>query len=173
MPRPSKVEQLPQELREELDERLVDRGFSGYEELAEWLEENGHAISKSSLGRYGKGFKERLANLRVASAQAKEIVSAMGDDEGAMGEALTSLAQEKAFQVLMDMQAGEQDVPIDRLMKSIAKLGSTDVQQKSFRIEVQERAEEAAQETEEVLREEGLSDDVAEGIRDKILGITE
>ena len=171
MPRPSKVMQLPKETRKELDEKLVARGFGGYEELAEWLAEEGYEISKSSLGRYGKGFKDRLAKLRVATAQAKEIVAATQDDEGALNESLIALTQEKAFQVLMDMDAEDQDVPIDRLMRAISKLGSTSVKQKKYAAEVRERAEEAAEDVEEIVQDAGLSDEAAGDIRSKILGV--
>ena len=53
MPRRSGVTGLPPEIRDELNARLVANGFSGYEALSEWLEEQGYSLSKSALHRHG------------------------------------------------------------------------------------------------------------------------
>jgi hypothetical protein len=46
MPPRSKVAMLPQALRDELERRMVERGFSGYEELADWLQKQGFQIAE-------------------------------------------------------------------------------------------------------------------------------
>lgn len=171
MPRRSKVLSLPEAVRQTLDRKLVEHGFQDYEDLSEWLHGKGYEISKSAVHRYGQEFEARLAALRLASAQAKEIVTAIGDNEGAMGDALTSLAQEKAFQVLMNLEAEDEEISLDKLMTSIARLNRTGIQQKKFQQEMREKARAAAEEVEEITRQEGLSDDVAATIREKILGI--
>lgn len=173
MPRRSKVKSLPKAIREELDEKLVEQGFQGYEELAEWLDEKGFDISKSSVHRYGQEFEDRLEALRIATAQAKEITEQVGDDEGALGDALTAVVQEKAFGLLTSMEMEEQEVEFTSLMNAIARLQKASVKQKKFRQEMREKAQEAADDAEEIARDEGLSDQAAEQIREKILGIPE
>lgn len=164
---------LPNELREALDKRLVQEGFQNYEEMSAWLAEQGYDISKSSVHRYGQEFEDRLDALRVATAQAKEIVSATGDDEGALSDALTSLVQEKAFRVLTSMDMEEQEVEFTGLMNAIARLQRSSVQQKKLMAEMRQRAREAADDAEHIAREGGLSDEAAAKIRDKILGVTD
>lgn len=172
MPPRSKVLALPPEVKDALDRELVRRGFQDYEGLEAWLEERGFNISKSSLNRYGQQFEDRLAMLRVATEQAKAIVEELGDDGGAMGEALTAVAQEKAFQVLMEMSVESiGDVDFDKLLRGVAQLNAASVQQKKWRAEVSRRAAAAASEVEELAREGGLSDEAAAQIRAKILGI--
>jgi len=173
MPRRSKVKSLPKAIREELDEKLVEQGFQGYEELAEWLDEKGFDISKSSVHRYGQEFEDRLEALRIATAQAKEITEQVGDDEGALGDALTAVVQEKAFGLLTSMEMEEQEVEFTSLMNAIARLQKASVKQKKFRQEMREKAQQAADDAEEIARDEGLSDQAAEQIREKILGIPE
>ena len=173
MPRRSKVKSLPKAVREELDEKLVEQGFQGYEELAEWLDEKGFDISKSSVHRYGQEFEDRLEALRIATAQAKEITEQVGDDEGALGDALTAVVQEKAFGLLTSMEMEEQEVEFTSLMNAIARLQKASVKQKKFRQEMREKAQQAADDAEEIARDEGLSDQAAEQIREKILGIPE
>ena len=60
MPPRSKVYDLPQELRDELNERLVTSGFQGYEALTEWLAENGFKLSRSAVHRYGSALQEEF-----------------------------------------------------------------------------------------------------------------
>lgn len=172
MPSRNKVLGLPTEVKQELDRRLVASGFQGYDALAAWLLEQGYEISRSSVHRYGKEFGERLAMLRVATEQAKAIVEEMGDDAGAMGEALTAVAQEKAFQVLMELSLEEaSDVNFDKLLAGIARINSAAVQQKKWRADVLKRAEAVVAEVEEMVEGGGLSDDAAAQLRAKILGI--
>ena len=173
MPRRSKVKSLPKDVREALDEKLVEEGFQNYEDLADWLADLGYDISKSSVHRYGQEFEDRLEALRIATAQAKEITEQVGDDEGALGDALTAVVQEKAFGLLTSMEMEEQEVEFTSLMNAIARLQKASVQQKKFMQEMREKAQQAAEEAEEIAREGGLSEDGAEKIRAKILGITE
>jgi DNA-binding ferritin-like protein (Dps family) len=173
MPRRSKVKSLPKDVREALDEKLVEEGFQNYEDLADWLAEQGYDISKSSVHRYGQEFEDRLEALRIATAQAKEITEQVGDDEGALGDALTAVVQEKAFGLLTSMEMEEQEVEFTSLMNAIARLQKASVQQKKFMQEMREKAQQAAEEAEEIARDGGLSEEGAEKIRAKILGITE
>jgi DNA-binding ferritin-like protein (Dps family) len=173
MPRRSKVKSLPKDVREALDEKLVEEGFQNYEDLADWLAEQGYDISKSSVHRYGQEFEDRLEALRIATAQAKEITEQVGDDEGALGDALTAVVQEKAFGLLTSMEMKEQEVEFTSLMNAIARLQKASVQQKKFMQEMREKAQQAAEEAEEIARDGGLSEEGAEKIRAKILGITE
>ena len=170
MPARSKVLTLPPDVREALNTELTRRGFQDYDGLSEWLAERGFEISKSALHRYGSGFERRLATLQVASEQARTIVSAMGDDEGRMGEALTSLVQQKAFEVLVEMESAE-DVGLIDLGHMVARLNATAVAQKRWAQQVTERTERAATEVVELASRGGLSDETAEVIRRKILGI--
>ncbi len=49
-----KVDKLPEMIRKEVENRLLE-GYT-YEEIASYLKEMGHTISKTSIHRYGKPF---------------------------------------------------------------------------------------------------------------------
>ena len=57
MPPRSKVHSLPPELKEWLDNELMARGFSNYEQLAADLNARGAQVSRSALQRYGSPFE--------------------------------------------------------------------------------------------------------------------
>jgi len=163
---------LPDEVRQELEKRLIQGGFAGYVELAEWLNEQGFEISKSSVGRYGKNFKNRLQALKVATDQAKAIVEASEDDAGAMNDAIIRLVQTKTFELLVELEADNKDLP--RIGQMVAKLAQAAVRQKKWQQEmegkIREKAlEEAANTVGESAKQAGISDETILKIRRDVL----
>lgn len=164
----NKVSKLPKEFKEWLDQSLIDGNFSGYDELAAELKAHGFDISKSAIHRYGQEFEDKLHAIRIATEQAKAITDAIPDDAGAMNDALIRLVQQKAFDVLVKMEAG---ASIKDIGLMVARLSNATVKQKQWQTEVRAKAVVAADEVEEIAKKGGLSDEAAELIRQKILGV--
>lgn len=172
MPPRDAVSQLPEELRAQIDARLIKGGFSGYEELSAWLQEQGCAISKSALHRYGQKFEDRVQALKLATGQAKAMVEASPDDEGAVGEALMRLVQEKLFAILLEFEVTDPSkLNLGAIAKAIASLGRTSIAQKKYATEVKDRAKAAADTVEKLVKNSGLTKEAVSEIRSKILGI--
>lgn len=174
MPQRSSIMQLPEDIQAELNKRLVKNGFAGYQGLADWLAEKGFQISKSSIHRHGQQFEERLAAIKVATAQAKAITAAVGDEEGAMNEALIRLVQEKAFDVLVNLQTDDPDKfakVFPKMGIMVARLSRASVTQKKWMAEVKGKAKAAASEVGKIVKSSGLSNEKAKEIREKILGV--
>lgn len=174
----SKVDVLPEEVRDELGRRLVANGFGGYEELEAWLAERGHRIGKSSLHRWGSRFEDRLGALRQVTEQARVIVSETGDDEGAVNEALIRLVQEKAFSLIMEMKVDPEEVDLPKLIRSIADISRASVNQKKWAKEERRKmAAEAAAKIAAASREaaeageSGLSAERIEQIKRELAGM--
>lgn len=143
MPRRAAITRLPPQLKEWLDAELVRRGFSDYVQLAQDLQAQGAAVSKSALHRYGTRFEERLAQLKASTEQARAVIQASPDDEGAMNEALIRLTQDKLFGLLVELEVDPASVNISKVTKSIADLARASVTQKRWQMDV--RAKVAAQ----------------------------
>lgn len=172
MPARSAVMSLPEAAKTELDRRLVQSGFANYQGLSDWLAEQGFEISKSSIHRYGQEFEAKLSALKVATQQAQAISEAVGDDENALGDALVRLAQEKAFQVLMQLNAEDvQKIDLVKMSRAIADLNRSAVQQKKWMGEVKAKVAEVANEVGKEVRDRGMSDSLAEQLVQKVLGI--
>uniref|UniRef100_A0A6H1ZD06 Terminase n=1 Tax=viral metagenome TaxID=1070528 RepID=A0A6H1ZD06_9ZZZZ len=173
MPPRSKVTTLPAEVKAWLDQSLVESNFSGYESLSAELAERGYSIGKSALHSYGQNFEERLSALKLASEQAKAVVAAAPDEEGAVNEALTRMVQEQLFNLLL---AGEGKVDLPKVAKAVAELGRSSVTQKKWQAEHrkairEEYAAEAAMAvTEELRGEDGMSEQLENRIRGILLG---
>ncbi len=121
----SKISQLPDNTKAELDKRLIESSFSGYRELAEWLTSQGCEISKSAIHNYGKDFENRLAALKLSHDFAIAYKESLPDDAGARAEVLTELAQDSLFNLLIQLQKRAQDLGDDDDLSSISKLIST------------------------------------------------
>ncbi len=177
MPQPSSVAQLPTEVRTQLDQRLLASGFSGYTDLTDWLQDQGYEISRSAVGRHASKFKARMERLRETTAMAKEA-GALLDDEGAHGATAVALAQSNLIELLFTYQDVTEETDIEKrskmisqMSKSAAELMRAEVVQQKHKADVRSRAQAAADEIDEVVRKAGLSDDAANQIRAKILGV--
>lgn len=173
MPPRSAVHDLPEELKAELDRRLVAGGFQGYVALAEWLDEQGFGISKSALHRYGQAFEERTAKLRTATRMGVTLAEAVGDDAGALNDALIRMAQGELFDLFVSAEEGGKTLQeaLPEITLAVARLTRASVQQKKWAAEYREKAAAAAEDVAKVARKGGLSDQAVEEIRERILGV--
>ena len=168
----SAVELLPETVRDELNRKLVQSGFSGYRGLSEWLKDQGFEISKTAVHNYGQDFESRLSALKMATEQAKAVAETVEDEEGAMNEALIRLMQQKAFDALMQMEEEGADISFKDLGVLISRVSRASVNQKKFAREIRQAfAEEAASAAEESLKSQGMTRDTIESIKNEILGI--
>ena len=172
MPRRSKVEALPAPVKAWLDQALVENNFSQYERLAAELGKRGYSIGKSSLHNYGQAFEERLKTLRLVTEQARAVVQAAPDDDGAVNDALVRLTQEKMFSILMEMNVAPDAVDLPKLARAVAELGKASVAQKRWQAEARKQAlADAAKEAGEAAKSAGLTDEAAAQIQKRILGV--
>lgn len=107
MPPPRKIDLLPPELRQWLQEELRARGFSQYEDLAEALnfrlEEAGLGlrIRKSAIHAWGSEYQEFVRLQEQATDWAKEWLGDMGmDDQAQRQNVLFQMLTTLAFKVM-------------------------------------------------------------------------
>ena len=134
----STIDQLPDDVRVELDARLADTANT-YEELSAWLKERGYQISKSAIGRYS-----------IRSTQAAQRVAETLQRTQAIAQAHPDLDYTKAASmVLMDglmqrVSTAEDDfaeMPLDKAGRLIASLSRNATYEKRVRQEMKKKAE--------------------------------
>jgi hypothetical protein len=167
MGRRSKIAMLPAEVRDELDRRLVKGNFANHQALADWLSEQGFEISRPAVQRHSQRFDAYLKTLKLATDEARTIVTTAPDDEGAVNDALVRLVQSKLHNLLIEVDMDEPNLA--RIARAVADLGRTSVTQKKWSREVRERLEAqkaiADQKIRGIAKEGGLSDDAEARIR--------
>lgn len=162
----SKVTSLPKNVRERLDKALIDRGFADYTELVEWLESQGHSISRSSLHRYGSKLERKIESVRVSTEMANALVEASPDDAGAMADATLRIVQSRMFDLLMASEKGDlKEISVAARAIAEAARASTTV-----RMERRKARTEAAGIAEKEVKKAGLTRETAAAIRAAIEG---
>lgn len=149
MPPRSRVFTLPTELRAELDRRLIDSGFGGYEALSEWLGEQGYQIGKSALHAYGQDlesdFERTMAEVQRTQRLAKAFAEANPDERGHMVGATARIASESLLRITLALrQSEEEPAKLAKLMPQIARalgeLGRLTISQEQWARELQTHA---------------------------------
>lgn len=179
MARRSKIDGLPPDVRRWLERALTETGFSGYDALETMLRERGFQISKSAIHRYGQKIERRFAAIKASTEAARMLTEGAADDQDARSEAVIALVQTEMFEAIVNLQeAQDGDVdPAERISllskaaKNIATLARASVTLKKFQSEVRAKAALVAKDVEAVVKKGGLSDEAAEDIRRRILGI--
>lgn len=146
MARRSAISALPAELRARLDARLVADGFAGYERLEAWLADEGHAVGKSSIHRYGSELKTQYDEAMSDARALLALTRAAGD----LGEAGSELAASSAAILQTDivrtvLQIRSEENPEKRakllatLTRAQADIGRMSLSLDRYRAEQKER----------------------------------
>lgn len=162
----SRIEvELPPEVQRDVNRLLIEQAT--YEEVAEFLNEQGYDISRSSVGRYGKDFFRMLSLVRVDEAKAQALIE--GDDTMAMEHAASKLLVQQVIAGIANGSVNVAEAP--RIMSDLAKLQSASIQRENYRREIRERTEKAAESVEKKLTKAGVSKEIADMIKRDVLGI--
>lgn len=184
MARRSKVDALPEAVRRWLERALMESGFSGYELLEEMLAEKGYAISKSAIHRYGSKIERRFAAIKASTEAARLLTEGAADDQDARSEAVIALVQTEMFETIVNLQeASDEDIDpgeritlLSKVAKNVASLARASVNQKKFRLDVQEETRrqllaEQSEKLEALQKKGGVTAETQAAIREA-LGIT-
>jgi hypothetical protein len=109
------------------------------------LRRRGYEIFQVQSPALRQVLRERLQSLKLASEQAKAIVEAAPDTEGAVNEALMRLVQEKLFVVLQDIQVDPDRLNLSGITRAVAELCRSSVTQKRWQAEAREQARKEAE----------------------------
>lgn len=130
----SKIDSLPHELISAINDAIVNKRKT-YKEIEEWLKEEGHEISQSSVQRYGKTFLAKLQKISVAREQAKTIIETSSGLKTEMSEATSTVA----FQLLMEMLINTDGKNLDKnalnAIKTLATLERSTVAREKLKLE--------------------------------------
>ena len=182
MPPTSKIDQLPPEVRGELDRRLIANGFGGYVALADWLSEQGFEIGKSAVGERGQRLKRRLAAITASTEAMKMVAAAAPDDADDRSNAIISLLQTDMFEALVEFQEAaaseDEDItPAERIAlyskaaKNIATLTRAAVARHKWASEVREKVDAARAEMQDLASKGGISAEAMAAIDRRLQGI--
>lgn len=173
----SKIAALPPEIHAAVIARLDD-GHT-YEAIADWLSQMGHETSKSAVGRFGKDWAGMGQRLKEARAQAAALVEEIrehpnSDLAEATEQMLFTMVAETLAQGKLEIKDKTSPVALGHMIADLSRAGlNRDKLKLDFKKEFEAKAAKAATEIEKMAKSGGLSDETAEKIRRKILGIAQ
>lgn len=162
-----------------MNRRLVVSDFSGYEELARWLSDQGYQISKSAIHRHGvqleAEFEEAMADVRRTRALAKAAKT--DGDDGDLLSATSGILQDLLLRTTIALRQADSDPAeaaksISMIARAHADVGRFQVALSKWQDEMRDKAALAADSVAKVARKGGLTTEAVETIRREILGIT-
>lgn len=126
-----KIDRLPQAVKREVEEQLVNH--VKYEDISNYLKENGYDVHLSSVCRYGQKFLARFESVRVAKEFAKLLAEDNVDRPATeLHEANNLLASQLIMEAMVDdeMDAGDRA----KIAKSIASLQNAQVANEKLKL---------------------------------------
>ncbi len=178
MPPPSKIDQLPEDVRSELDALIIDNGFGGYVGLSDWLAAKGFEISKTTVGAYGQKLERRLAAVRASTEAARLIAAAAPDDADERSNANISILQSGIFEALVDMQEASDEISpakrveiLGKAAKNIATLSRASVNRHKWAVEIRAKMEAAAADVRKLAAGAGVSEETLTAIDARLQGV--
>jgi len=170
----SKIEtELPPELIEKVNAFLATPGKT-YQDVVDYLQDEGYEISHSSVGRYGKRFLSRLEKIKTAREQAKVIVNEAGDrPTSELTEATNQVAIQMILETLLDIESIDlDDIKLKDLFKSVALLERSAADRDKIKMEYRQRVQDSASKVKDTLSQnKKIDQETINLIEREILGI--
>lgn len=137
----SSVDGLPEEMKRQLDIKLLDTSNS-YTDLAVWLKLEGHAISRSAIGRYA--IRSNQAATRVAETLRRTQAIAKAVEEHPdldYTKAATMVLMDGLMQRVSTAEEEYQELPLDKAGRLIASINRAAIYEKKVRQDMKKKAE--------------------------------
>lgn len=171
MSRKSSIKQLDPRIREAVD-AAIREDRATIDQIVALITELGGDVSRSAVGRYKQRAENQMQKYREAQEVAKVWIGKLqADPEGDIGRLLAEMLRTVAFQSIGDIEAA---TPMDMMLlaKALKDMAGADKLTAERILKVrQETIKEAAVVAVKEAKGAGLSDEAAEMIRKKILGV--
>lgn len=160
-------DELPVEIREQVDRLLVEGG-STYDEIKAFLAGQGFDISRSAIGRYGKDFMAVYQRMKIVEDKSRVLVSEAGD-----GMVLEEAAAKMFSQMILEAQlSGSLDIKtLPRIISDFARLQASTVLRERLKKDIAKKAAKAVANIEQKIQKRHLDPATLKIIREEIYGI--
>jgi len=102
MPARSKVAMLPADVRTELERRIMEGAFSGYHDLAEWLDAQGYHIAHDSVQRHGSWLRQNIEAMERLAEDAQAIAAVAAQASDTIVDVTIQLIHHRVLSMLLE-----------------------------------------------------------------------
>ncbi|MCR4442951.1 MAG: DUF3486 family protein [Peptococcaceae bacterium] len=131
----SRVDELPEDIRQVLDEKINDVTVS-YQEIADQITKMGYPISKSSIGRYAMKQNAAAMRLKEAYEKTRMLVNSIKENRDIdSSEVATAILMDALTQRIATAEEEFDNMPLDKAGRLIASLQRSIVYKEKFKLE--------------------------------------
>ena len=119
----NKVYELPEEIRDEVDRRLMDTSIT-YSDISVWLLNQGYEVSKSTIGRYSLETKQLANRLMETQTRVREMmkIAKNTQDDELLTEGALQIAVGKLSEKIALIEEEMDDLPPEKAIDLMIKL---------------------------------------------------
>lgn len=151
--------------------RLLTTPGKTYQDIVDFIREQGYSISHSSIGRYGKDFLSKLEDIRRVRDQAAAIVDEIGDKPATeMAEAANQIAVQLIMETLMEVDSLK-DEKLTEVLVALSRLERSGIAREKLKMDYQKRITETAKSVTDKLVKKKIDPEVISMIETEILGL--
>lgn len=162
----SKVDELPEEVRLQVDRKLADTSNT-YQDISTWLKSQGYDVSKSSIGRYSMRSSTAVQRLLDAQVQTERLLQVVKHNpEVDYTEASMMMLMDGLVNKLATAEEEFDQMPLDKAGRLVVSLSRTKAYKDKVRQELKKKADIAFAELEgEMMRLIGQDEADAAAVR--------
>ncbi len=135
----SKIESLPQELKQQVDAMVADVGYS-YTDISQWLSEKKYNISRSAVGRYAIRANEAASRVNENLAKTKAILDTLErNPELDTAKASTALMMDGLMQRMSTAEEDYLEMPLDKAGRLLAQLRRVEIADKKLKLDTKRK----------------------------------
>lgn len=150
----SKVDTLPEEIKARVDEMIIDTSNT-YNDIAEWIKEQGYEVSKSSVGRYALRTNAVTQRLIEAQKQTEALVNIVKrNPEVDYTDAGLIMLMDGLVKKLSIAEDEFDKMPLDKAGRLITAISRTKIYKDKVKSEITKRAQLAMEEFKREIRQE-------------------
>ncbi len=147
----SKIDSLPDDIRVQVDEMIIDTNNT-YQEIADWVNEQGFEVSKSSVGRYAMRTTGATQRLIEAQKQTEALVSVIKRNPDIdYTDAGLMMLMDGLVKKLSTAEEEFDNMPLDKAGRLITAISRTKVYKDRVKQDMKKKVELAFQELESQL----------------------
>jgi hypothetical protein len=176
---------LKPEHRAELDRRLIDSGWTGYQEHIEWLKSIGSEVNRTTLTNYADKYRKKLEELKLQNDYRRAFQEEINDDIQVNAVNLIATAQ-RATQYLVDRletrmknlddEAGDSQLAmaantLNKVVGSIGTLNNSQVVNRKYLDEIRSKQEARMNELQTEATAQGISPEFMSRMKREVLGM--
>lgn len=145
MPRRPKVDALPLQVRQWLEQILLDPAKPGYVSLSAMLKDRGFEISHAAVHRFDQRLQRSMAAIRASTEAARLIAQSAPDEADEHSAAVIRLVQSALFEAMLKVREAEDADPAEQVKllstaaRAVAEASRASIGQKKWQDEVRQR----------------------------------